>query len=163
MDPVSKFGELPDEVIAQIISLLPSEDIIANVQLVSRRLRGICLEPLLWRYHCKVSFRYWDSSRNIRQKFWGRLEDTDWRSLFLDRRRIHHRTSSILDSILSEQINRIGRIERIASFGYDAKDTLLGHINNVHDETDALARRSVWQMMQSRLTNTKADIGPRSS
>lgn len=50
--------------------------------------------------------------------------------------------SHALEGILSCQICRLGGSEKIISYGYDAKDTLLRHLKCSDATEDVLARRS---------------------
>jgi F-box protein 21 len=136
-------GDLPDEVLEYIIYHLSAEHTLLSVQQVSKRFSRLSREPLLWRYHCRTDFRYWDEKHRIRQKFKGDVGDVDWRKLYIYRKHIDFRTSKLLDSILSEQIKRIEKTEQIGNFGYDAKDTLLRHCQADVNADDVLARRYI--------------------
>lgn len=133
--------ELPDEVLTHIFHHLEPEETLLSVQLVSRRIYTLVQEPLLWRYHCKTSFHYWDEKHDIRRRFDGHIDGTDWLQLFLERRHADATTTRLLDSIISEQIGRIDKTNQIEEFGYDAKDTLLRHRQTSSDVPDVLARR----------------------
>ena len=66
---------------------------------------------------------------------------TDWKKVFSDR---HSRDRSInneIDSIVASQPNRFEKARKIIGYGYDAKDTLLRHLNVSDDAEDVLARR----------------------
>jgi F-box protein 21 len=69
--------------------------------------------------------------------------DVDWKNLYTHRSNIDSKTTAILDSILEDQVNRIGKFNAIAKFGYDAKDTLLRHCRTGETAGDVLARRYV--------------------
>lgn len=138
--PIS-LADLPDEILQQILSYLSPFELLVNVQRTSRRLARIGNEPLLWRYHCHVNFKYWDSKHNIAQKFAGKVEDVDWKKLFFYRQDVEFQTTRALDNILSKQIKRIEQFEQISQFGYDAKDTLLRHCGTSEATEDVLARR----------------------
>ncbi|KAL3426181.1 F-box domain-containing protein [Phlyctema vagabunda] len=135
------FESLPDEVIQQILYYVPPFDTLHSVQRTSRRLLRASNEPLLWRYHCRFGFRYWDSKHRITQKLRGPVGNVDWKLLFLHRQRVAHRTDGLLDSILQDQIGRIAKFQEIAEFGYDAKDVLLQHCGTDESADDVLARR----------------------
>ena len=134
-------AELPNEVLRNIIFHLEPSDSLNSVQLVSRQFYTLSQEPLLWRYHCKTQFKYWDEKHDIRRRFNAEAEETEWRALYLDRKNTDERTTSLLDSILSQQTKRITQANMIAEFGYDAKDTLLRHRNCDPNAPDVLARR----------------------
>jgi F-box protein 21 len=134
-------NSLPDEVLQHILYYLPPYDVLASLQRVSKRFQRLASEPLLWRHHCRVLFRYWDSKHRIRQKFVGKAADVDWKMLYTHRMKVDFDTTSTLDSILSGQVNRIQKFRIIAEFGYDAKDTLLRHCHTNDEAEDVLARR----------------------
>jgi F-box protein 21 len=134
--------DLPDEIIQQVLFYISPEDALA-VQRASRRLARLANEPLLWRYHCLTSFKYWDSKHRIMQKFAGNVTDVDWKKIYFYRRDVDIQTSRILNSILAGQIKRIEKFEQISQFGYDAKDTLLRHCAADDAVDDVLARRYV--------------------
>lgn len=134
---------LPDEVLQHILYYVSPHHLLSNVQLVSKRLHRLGNEHLLWRYHCRVQFTYWDSKHRIRQKFRGSVADVDWKTLYMHRQSVDSQTTALLDSILGEQSNRIKKFGCIAEFGYDAKDTLLRHCGANESAEDVLARRYV--------------------
>ena len=134
-------AELPNEVLRNIIFHLEPSDSLNSVQLVSRQFYTLSQEPLLWRYYCKTQFKYWDEKHDIRRRFNAEAEETEWRALYLDRKNTDERTTSLLDSILSQQTKRITQANMIVEFGYDAKDTLLRHRNCDPNAPDVLARR----------------------
>lgn len=139
-EPVS-LNALPDEVLQHILFFVSPRDVLLNVQRASKRFNGLGNEPLLWRHHCRVQFKYWDSKHRIRQKFLGSVGDVDWKALFTHRQRVDFQTTTILDSILEDQVNRIKKFNAIAEFGYDAKDSLLRHCHTSETADDVLARR----------------------
>lgn len=139
-EPAS-LNSLPDEVLQHILYYVSPRDVLLSIQRVSKRLNGLGSEPLLWRYHCRTKFNYWDSKHRIRQKFLGSVGDVDWKTLYTHRQSVDSQTTVILDSILEDQVNRIKKFNAIAEFGYDAKDTLLRHCHTGETAADALARR----------------------
>jgi F-box protein 21 len=132
---------LPDEVLQHILYYVSPRDVLLHIQRVSKRLNGLSGEPLLWRYHCKTEFNYWDSKHRIRQKFLGSVGDVDWKTLYMHRQSVDSQTTALLDSILEDQVNRIKKFNFIAEFGYDAKDSLLRHCQTNETAEDVLARR----------------------
>lgn len=145
MTRLYSLSDLPDEIIQQILFHITPEDAVV-VQHVSRRLAQLVNEPLLWRHHCLMSFKYWDAKHRIRQKFAGIVADVDWKKLYFYRRDIDVQTTKILDGILAGQIKRIEKFESISQFGYDAKDTLLRHCATDEAVEDVLARRYVFPL-----------------
>lgn len=135
-------NSLPDEVLQHILSFCSPQDLL-SIQQTSQRLNRLGIEPLLWRRHCRFDFTYWDPSHRIAQKLRAPVGHVPWRSLYTYRKRVGTKTTNLLDSILGEQVNRITKFEKIAEFGYDAKDTLLRHCHTVDTADDYLARRQV--------------------
>lgn len=88
-----------------------------------------------------VEFKYWDSKHRMRQRFRGKVADVNWKSVYTQRRKIELETTTLLDSIVNGQVNRIAKFKQIADFGYDAKDILLQHCHTDEEADDALARR----------------------
>jgi F-box protein 21 len=135
------FSDLPDEVLQHILYYLSPSDLLSNIQRISKHFNRLSSEPLLWRHHCRLHFKYWDSKHRIRQKFVGNVGDVDWKTLYMHRKRVEYETTDILDSIINCQVNRIQKFKMIADFGYDAKDTLLQHCRTCETAEDVLARR----------------------
>lgn len=135
------FESLPDEILSHVLYFVPPEDTLANVQLTSRRLTRLGNEPLLWRYHCRISFKYWDSKHRIAPKFAGNISDVNWKKIYFYRRNVDIQTTRSLNGILASQIKRIEKYEKISQYGYDAKDTLLRHCQTNERSVDVLARR----------------------
>jgi F-box protein 21 len=133
--------DLPDEILQHILYYVPPHDVLLNAQGTSRRLQSLSGQPLLWRYHCRVQFKYWDQKHRIRQKFLGGVGDVDWKTLYIHRAEVDSQTTGYLDSILEGQVDRIQKFELIAGLGYDAKDTLLHHCHTNEEAEDVLARR----------------------
>ncbi|KAE8449928.1 hypothetical protein EG329_007067 [Mollisiaceae sp. DMI_Dod_QoI] len=148
--------DLPDEVLQQIICYCSANDVLLNVQRLSKRFGRLAGAPLLWRYHCKVGFTYWDSKHRIRQKFLGNIADVDWKALYMYRSRVDTQTTELLDSILEGQIDRISKFRSISEFGYDAKDTLVRHCRTHEDAEDVLARRYYASAVLDHVHRSKA-------
>ncbi|KFY03431.1 hypothetical protein O988_01484 [Pseudogymnoascus sp. VKM F-3808] len=149
-------GDLPDEVLDQVLYYLSAEQTISNVCRASKRFARLCEEPLLWRYYCRTEFTYWDAKHRIKQKFGGDVSDVEWKKLYIYRKHIDTRTSELLESILSEQIGRIDKTKDISEFGYDAKDTLLRNCQAEADADDVLARRFYSNAVLDHIHRAKA-------
>jgi len=139
--PPDFLGRLPDEVVQHILLYCTPSHIIKHIQLVCKRFDRLSSDPLLWRHHCKVEFKYWDVKHQIRKKFRGDANVEQWRNLYAYRIRTHKITTRLLDSIIADQVDRISKYKQIADIGYDAKDTLLLHCHSLSTEDDYLARR----------------------
>lgn len=135
-------ASLPDEVLQQILSYISSKEL-GRVQCLSRHFYRLSSEPMLWRRLCRTEFKFWDSKHQIEQKFKGNIGDVDWKTLYVFRKNVEFRTISVLDSILEVQVDRINKFEKIAEFGYDAKDILVQQCHTAGAVEDVLARKSV--------------------
>ena len=71
----------------------------------------------------------------------GPASETDWKKLFTSHYSIDRSITCDINGILASQCNRIEKAERIMGHGYDAKDTLLRHLNVTDEVEDVLARR----------------------
>jgi F-box protein 21 len=140
MISANSLSDLPDEVIQAILIYVPPVDL-PSVHRVSKRISRLSNEPLLWRYHCKTQFKYWDPSHNIQQKFKQKPASVDWKRLYVHRFVVDRSATRLLDSILESQTGRIGKTQQIVDLGYDAKDTLLRHCHAGDETEDVLARR----------------------
>ena len=134
------FTNLPNEIIYQILRHLPPRDV-PSLDLVSKNFREHARQPVLWREFCHDSYKFWDQRWDIRGKSAENIANVDWKGIYSQRYETDHHTTSQIDSILATQTGRIGKAETIISFGYDAKDTLLRHLQIGDDAEDVLARR----------------------
>src|SRR4051812_7396613 len=87
---------LPDEVLQHILFYITPRDTLLSVQQISKRFDRLGSEPLLWRYHCRVNFKYWDSRHRIKQKLLGNVADVDWKKLFKYRKDVDTQTTELL-------------------------------------------------------------------
>lgn len=130
---------LPEEVLHSILRVSSPTDT-AALQQTSRKFGGVTSEPLLWRHYCQQNYHFWDSKHEIALKFASPASLVDWKSLYVQRRRVHSSVTRLLDSILASQTGRIEKFRAVINFGYDAKDALLCH-SQVKSGEDHLARR----------------------
>ncbi|KAJ8120548.1 hypothetical protein ONZ43_g2766 [Nemania bipapillata] len=135
------FDSLPDELIHQILHYLLPEQTLTSVALVSRRFNNIAHEPLLWKYYCQTSFRYWQAEHRFHDKVRGNLHDVDWKALYILRLRRNGRIANLIDGIVASRVSRLEKTEQICQFGYDAKDYLLTQCRVDESVEDVLARR----------------------
>lgn len=77
----------------------------------------------------------------MEEKFADDVLKVDWNKIFVERHHIDCSTSRTIDSILSSQTGRVEKYQRIVDHGYDAKDTLMRHLNMGDEVEDVLARR----------------------
>ncbi|KAK4161669.1 hypothetical protein QBC43DRAFT_323399 [Cladorrhinum sp. PSN259] len=132
---------VPDEIIRHILHFIPPEDILDSVQLVSHRFYRVAKEPLLWRWLCLKSFKYWHPNHRIEDKVKAPAPHTDWKALWITRTKKNVGIARLMEGILSTNQDRIKRIEKISKLGYDAKDYLLEQLHCDDSKEDALCRR----------------------
>ncbi|KAF2738024.1 F-box domain-containing protein [Polyplosphaeria fusca] len=135
------FVSLPNEILEAIVLHLDPRSLI-HVSCTSKQFKKLTIDsPIVWRHHCRTEFRFWAPQHNIEAKFAGPLSHVDWRDLFISRLRMKKDVTRLLDGLLQTQHGRIGAINAIAAFGYDAKESLLEECACPDDAEDVLARR----------------------
>ncbi|PHH81268.1 hypothetical protein CDD82_1168 [Ophiocordyceps australis] len=135
------FSRVPDEIIQHLLYHVSPTDNLDSLQLVSRRLRSLATEPLLWRYHCRNSFRYWSPVHCFDQRLRLRALDVEWQQLYIKRMLYNKRVATLLREIIASKVGRLKRFEQIARLGYDAKDYLISQCRVDESAHDYLARR----------------------
>ncbi|KAH6653747.1 hypothetical protein BKA67DRAFT_535106 [Truncatella angustata] len=138
---MSSFAELPDEIVTHILNYLAPEVTLTVIPRLSKRFHRITDTPLLWKFYCENSFRYWQPDHNIKHKLRNKVSDVDWRALFALRHRRNRRIAHLLDDIVASRVSRLQKTEEICQFGYDAKDFLLRQCKIHESADDVLARR----------------------
>ena len=138
---MSPLDGVPDEIIRHILHFIAPQDVLDSVQCVSRRLYRVAKEPLLWRWLCLESFKYWHPDHRIEARVRAPAPTTDWRAIWIARTKKNARIARLMEGILSTSQNRIKRMQNISALGYDAKDFLLGQLHCDESEQDALSRR----------------------
>ncbi len=141
MRSVSSLESLPDELVQHILQYVAPEDALRSFSLLSRRLHRIAQEPLLWRFYCRSSFKYWNSDHQFQEKLRGPVYRVNWKRLFLLRLCRNAHATLLLDAIVESRVSRLQRIEQICHYGYDAKDFLLTQCRVDDSAEDVLARR----------------------
>jgi F-box protein 21 len=131
--------DLPNEILFQILIYVPP-NLTPAILLTSRRFNDVA-DPRLWRFHCQTQYRYWSQDHGLKKALLDNSDSVEWKKVFSERYNKDKKISDYIDSIVASQSGRIEKAERIVSFGYDAKDTLLRHINTPDDADDVLARR----------------------
>ena len=149
-------NDLPDEVLQQIIFLLPPQDTLNSIQRLSPRFYKLANEPLLWRYHCRHQFKYWDSKHRIQESLSGSVGDVDWKDLYAFRCRTDADVTQTLNRILDSQVGRIKKFEQVTLHGYDVKDVLLRQ-SHTTNQSDQLARRLADPLTTTQLRLTRID------
>lgn len=132
---------VPDEIIQHLLHHVSPEDTLQCFQLLCHRSHRLANEGLLWRYHCRSTFRYWHPDHGFGQKLHAAVASVDWKRLFLLRARRNRTVSQLFDAILKTKVGRLRKIERICRLGYDAKDFLLVQCHAPESAPDVLARR----------------------
>ncbi|KAI1207450.1 uncharacterized protein F4807DRAFT_434657 [Annulohypoxylon truncatum] len=138
---MASIDDLPDEIVHHILLYVSPEETLTKIALLSKRFNRVAHEPLLWRFYCEHSFKYWQSSHHFKDRLRGNLRDTDWRGLFLQRLGRNARIARLVDGIVESRVLRLQKIEEICQYGYDAKDFLLTQCRVPDTVDDVLARR----------------------
>ena len=137
----SPLRRLPDELLQAIVVHLSADATLA-FGATSKQSLKIAYENLLWRTHCTQTWKYWEPHHNLEEKLTDPASQTQWRQLYVERRKTDVEAMGTFEALLQTQQYRIERIEAIAETGYDVKDVFL----RVRDQTsedaeDVLARR----------------------
>ncbi|KAF7542818.1 hypothetical protein G7Z17_g11247 [Cylindrodendrum hubeiense] len=134
--------QVPDEIIHHLLYYVSPEDNLASFQLLSHRLNRLADEPLLWKYYCQRTFRFWNPEHGFHRRLKQRASEVDWKRLFILRNTRNARVSHLLDDILATKVGRLMKFEQICRLGYDAKDFLLDQCHTEESVEDVLARRN---------------------
>ncbi|KAH7154861.1 Transglutaminase-like superfamily-domain-containing protein [Dactylonectria estremocensis] len=132
---------VPDEIIHHLLYYVSPEDNLSSFQLLSHRSNRLANEPLLWKYHCRSTFRFWNPEHGFLRRLTERASTVDWKRLFILRKTRNVMISHLLDGILETKVGRLMKIEHISRMGYDAKDFLLEQCQADDSVQDVLARR----------------------
>ena len=135
----SSLEDIPDEIIRHILLYLPPEDTLSVFQLLSRRYYHLANEALLWRWHCRRSFRFWNPEHRLSEKLTVLASSVDWRGLWITRKRRNLKAARLLGGIIATKLGQLRRMQGICEMGYDVKDYLLEQCQA--DTEDVLARR----------------------
>lgn len=138
---MATIDDVPVEIIRQIIQHVPPEEACHSLPLVSKRLKRVAFEPLLWKFFCQTSYRFWNSEHRLSDKLEARASKTPWRDLWRRRKYRNDLIARLLDGIISTKVNRFAKLGRICQFRYDAKDFLLEQVDVPDSAEDFLARR----------------------
>jgi F-box protein 21 len=141
------FDELPAEIIEAILFFLPPRSLVRLSQ-TSKRLNIVANTPLLWRYHCRTQFRYWDPSHGFPESFNLPVNDVNWKDKFRERMLLERRVDHGMHVLVNTSRDRLEIIEHMLTiseegteYTYDVKDALLRHRHTIGEEEDHLARR----------------------
>lgn len=137
----SSLEDIPDEIIRHILLYLPPEDTLESFQFLSRRYHHLANESLLWRWHCRGSFRHWNPEHNLSEKLAALASSVDWRGLWITRKRKNDRAARLLDGVIATKVGQLSRMQGICELGYDVKDYLLEQCRADDSAEDVLARR----------------------
>jgi F-box protein 21 len=135
--------QVPDEVIQHLLYFISPTDNLASIQPLCYRLNRLANEHLLWRHHCRASFRYWQPEHDFHRKLSLRASEVDWKSLFILRQRCNAKASRLLEDILATKLGRVRKMEQLCMLGYDVKDFLLDQRQTPDAAQDVLSRRCV--------------------
>ncbi|KAL9034881.1 MAG: hypothetical protein Q9180_005163 [Flavoplaca navasiana] len=147
-------ADLPTEILYQILLSVPPASI-PTLQQVCRKFNDLS-QPLIWRHHCQKHFKYWRPEHDIQAKYAQAPAKVNWKRLFQIRHLGDRKISQRLENILSSQTGRIEQSENILEYGYNAKDTLLRHLNVRDDAEDVLARRYYSDAVLGAVHRTRA-------
>ncbi|KAK4228183.1 hypothetical protein QBC38DRAFT_475915 [Podospora fimiseda] len=138
---MASFNDVPDEIIRHILHFIPPEHILDSVQLVSNRFYHVAREPLLWKWFCMETFKYWHPAHSIEDRIKAPAPQTDWKALWIIRAKTNAWIAWHFEGALTTNQGRLKRIEHISSCGFDAKDYLLEQIHCDDSRDDVLCRR----------------------
>lgn len=138
-------NDVPDEIIRQILQYVSPAETYNTIPLVCKRFQRVAThEPLLWKYYCQSSFRYWAAEHEFHKTIENRnrpASRTAWRELWRKRTYRNELMARLLNDIIATKVARMERVGRICQFGYDAKDFLLEQSRADETVEDGLARR----------------------
>lgn len=137
----SSLEDIPDEIIRHILLYLPPDDTLESFQFLSRRYHHLANESLLWRWHCRNSFRFWNHEHKLAEKLAALASSTDWKALWVARKRRNTKAARLLDGVIATKRGQLRRLQGICEMGYDVKDYLLEQCHVDDAAEDALARR----------------------
>ncbi|GFP55081.1 hypothetical protein TASIC1_0004070600 [Trichoderma asperellum] len=133
--------QMPDEIIGHLLYYLSPEDNLFGVQLVSRRFYRLVNAPLLWKYYCRTSLKYWSPHHRLEERLAAPAQKTNWKRLYIRRSGLNSQVSNTLDEVIRTKVNRGRGFETVSQLGYDAKDVLLEHCQAPTTAEDWIARR----------------------
>jgi F-box protein 21 len=137
----TSLADVPDDIIRQILLYVPPEDNLAVLQLVCKRWLVLARDPVLWRRHCRTSFKFWNPTHRIAQRLVDRASEVGWHELWIQRKATDARNERLLRDLLSSKVGRLKKLGEICRHGYDAKDFLLEQLRTDDSVEDVLARR----------------------
>ncbi|KAL2139854.1 hypothetical protein VTI28DRAFT_4617 [Corynascus sepedonium] len=137
----SSLEDIPDEIIRHILLYLPPEHTLESFQLISRRYHHLVNEPLLWRWHCQHSFRFWSPEHRLQEKLKALASSVDWKGLWITRKRGNNKAARLLNGVIATKVGQLRRLQGICELGYDVKDYLLEQCHVDESSEDFLARR----------------------
>ncbi|KAI9724633.1 MAG: hypothetical protein M1828_003657 [Chrysothrix sp. TS-e1954] len=137
----SRFLDLPDEILQSVLSFVPVQGL-TQCTSTCQRLSRLLEYPTLWRQKCKDSYRHWDRRHEFTNRLNRPATSTDWKALLKIRMQQDRVMQADLDSAISTQVGRLGRLSNIIHRGYDSKDILIANIDETSfDAEDVLARK----------------------
>ncbi|KAK4146630.1 uncharacterized protein C8A04DRAFT_34824 [Dichotomopilus funicola] len=137
----SSLEDIPDEIIRHILLYVSPEHTLLSIHRVSRRHHQLASEPLLWRFHCLTSFRFWHPEHGLEEKLKALASSVDWKGLWKIRKSRNQRAAELLDGIIATKFTQLKRMQALCEMGYDVKDYLLTQCHASYDMDDVLARR----------------------
>lgn len=153
--PTASLGSIPDELLMDILYLVPTEDLARGVQAVSRRFHRLSSEPRLWLQRCRSDFAHWTAEHRALLAGARRGGRGPWHHMWVERRRADALSARHFDRVLASKTRRLFHLECICRRGLDAKDFLLAQYHMVDGE-DVLARRYFAQKALSSIHRSLA-------
>lgn len=139
--PLPSLDLIPDEIIRHILLYVPPRDTLVAIQPLSHRYNELANEPLLWRYHCRISFTYWNKEHCFASRLTVPAPLVGWKKIWIERTKKTRRVSRLFEAALRSKTNQLYRIQQICLEGYDAKDYLLQQYHCDPATEDFLTRR----------------------
>ncbi|KAF2399951.1 hypothetical protein EJ06DRAFT_477776 [Trichodelitschia bisporula] len=151
-----RLDQLPTEIACNIFTSLDAKSL-HSVSLTNHRLQELANTPYLWRNLCRSCYRSWNPELN---KDLPQLpvSSTDYyKKRYGDRYSIDLEVRQCLDHLVRQQWGRIGAIEEISTYGFDAKDELLRLYHGTPLDDDHFLAKTYWsRVILERMHREKA-------
>lgn len=121
----------------------------------TKRLNRVA-DQSLWRHRCLNDFPTWDSRHRLSTLLTKPLREVNWRTLYKERLHVNYKTQETLDSIISSQSGRLGKVRSITAHLDDLKDVLRVNLSVPESAPDVLARRWYSKALYGHVQRAKA-------
>ena len=138
--PPLTIDRLPSELIQHILLFTNVNDLVSCAA-VSKQFHGLVgsAQPV-WRCHCIQEYHFWHPKHDFRQRLHEPQRATNWRNLFIERKKIDRKLQETLSEIIDSRAGRLRKSAFLVQYGYDAKDFLLRQLDEMSSTEDHLAR-----------------------